>query len=93
MDVRHRLAEVQAPTLVLHSRDDQLVPASHGQEIAAGIPGARLIGLPSKNHILLAEDRPSRASRAKSKTFSARTVDPGLRERALGRSAEGRQWP
>jgi len=56
MDVRHRLAEVRAPTLVLHSRDDQLVPATNGQEIAAGITGARFVGLPSKNHILLADE-------------------------------------
>jgi pimeloyl-ACP methyl ester carboxylesterase len=53
MDVRHRLAEVRAPTLVLHSRDDQFVSARLGQQIAAGIPGARFVGLPSANHILL----------------------------------------
>jgi pimeloyl-ACP methyl ester carboxylesterase len=53
MDVRDRLAEVHAPTLVLHSRDDQLIPATNGQEIAAGITGARFVGLPSNNHILL----------------------------------------
>jgi pimeloyl-ACP methyl ester carboxylesterase len=56
MDVRHRLAEVRAPTLVLHSRDDQLIPATWGQEIAAGIAGARFVGLPSNNHILLADE-------------------------------------
>jgi pimeloyl-ACP methyl ester carboxylesterase len=56
LDVRDRLGEVRAPTLVLHSRDDQLVPARLGQEIAAGIPGAKFIGLPSNNHILLGEE-------------------------------------
>jgi pimeloyl-ACP methyl ester carboxylesterase len=56
MDVRHRLAEVRAPTLVLHSRDDQLVATKLGQEIAAAIPGARFVGLPSGNHILLGEE-------------------------------------
>ena len=54
MDVSHRLAEVRAPTLVLHSRDDQLISAKLGQDIAAGIAGARFVGLPSNNHILLA---------------------------------------
>ena len=58
MDVRHRLAEVRAPTLVLHSRDDQLVSSIHGQEIAAGIAGARFVGLASNNHILL-DDEPA----------------------------------
>ena len=37
MDVRSRLGEVRAPTLVLSSRDDPLIPATQGQEIAAGI--------------------------------------------------------
>ena len=58
MDVRHRLAEVKSPTLVLHSRDDQLIPATNGQDIAAGIAGARFVGLPSNNHILL-DDEPA----------------------------------
>jgi pimeloyl-ACP methyl ester carboxylesterase len=53
MDVRDRLAEIRTPTLVLHSRDDQFVPARLGQEIAAGIAGARFVGLSSNNHILL----------------------------------------
>jgi pimeloyl-ACP methyl ester carboxylesterase len=56
MDVRHRLADVRAPTLVLHSRDDQLVAATFGQEIAAGIAGARFVGLPTNDHILLADE-------------------------------------
>ena len=56
MDVRHRLAQVRAPTLVLHSRDDQFISAKLGQQIAAGIAGARFVGLPSSNHILLANE-------------------------------------
>jgi len=56
LDVRDRLGGVRAPTLVLHSRDDQLIPARLGQEIAAGIPGAKFIGLSSNNHILLGEE-------------------------------------
>lgn len=56
LDVRHRLAEVRAPTLVLHARDDQICPMTFGQEIAAGIPGARFVGLPTRNHILVDDD-------------------------------------
>jgi pimeloyl-ACP methyl ester carboxylesterase len=56
MDVRQRLADVKAPTLVLHSRDDQLISATLGQQIAAGIPGARFVGLASNNHILLGDE-------------------------------------
>jgi pimeloyl-ACP methyl ester carboxylesterase/DNA-binding SARP family transcriptional activator len=58
LDVRHRLAEVQAPTLVLHSRGDQFVPFKRGQELAAGIRGARFVGLPSENH-LIKQDEPA----------------------------------
>jgi len=53
IDVRHRLAEVQAPTLVLHSRRDQRISHEQGQELAAGIPGARFVLLESANHLIL----------------------------------------
>ena len=33
-----------------------MVPAELGREIAAGIPGARFVLLPGKNHILLEGD-------------------------------------
>ena len=56
MDVRRRLAAVTAPTLLLHSRGDRFIPARLGQEIAAGIAGARFIGLPSNNHIVLGDE-------------------------------------
>jgi pimeloyl-ACP methyl ester carboxylesterase len=54
LDVRRILSEVQAPTLILHSRSDQAVPFSQGAELASGIPNARFVPLESRNHILLA---------------------------------------
>jgi len=53
IDVRHRLAQVKAPTLVLHSRDDQRIPLELGRAVAAGIPDARFVALDSRNHILV----------------------------------------
>ena len=53
IDVRPLLAQVKAPTLVFHSRNDQAVPFAQGQEIAAGIPGARFVPLESRDHILI----------------------------------------
>ena len=44
------LAHVQAPTLVLHSRDDAVHPLSEGQKLAKGIPNAQLVVLESRNH-------------------------------------------
>jgi class 3 adenylate cyclase len=45
VDVRPLLPLIQVPTLVLHHRDFQLVPASHGRFLAEHIPGARLVEL------------------------------------------------
>jgi pimeloyl-ACP methyl ester carboxylesterase len=53
LDVREMLAQVRTPTLIFHSRGDQAVPFSQGEELAAGIPAAAFIPLDSENHILL----------------------------------------
>ena len=53
IDVRDRLALVQAPTLVLHSRHDQRISLELGRAVATGIPGARFVPLNSRNHILV----------------------------------------
>jgi proline iminopeptidase len=41
-DVRHRLKEINAPTLVIVGRHDAITPVSCSQEIADAIPIARL---------------------------------------------------
>ncbi len=51
IDVRDLLPKVTTPTLIFHSREDQAVPFSQGEELAAGIPGARFVPLESRNHI------------------------------------------
>lgn len=58
LDVRDLLSQVRTPTLVIHGRDDQVIPFSCGVELARQIPGARLVALQGKNHILL-EDEPA----------------------------------
>ena len=50
------LPEVKAPTLVMHVRDDLLVPIKFGRELAAGISGARFVALPGSNHVPLEQD-------------------------------------
>ena len=57
-DVSALLAQVSVPTLVMHSRDDARVPFDLGRRLAAGIPGARFVPLPSGNHLIL-EDEPA----------------------------------
>lgn len=58
VDVASLLEKVRTPTLVLHSRGDEVVPISEGRILAAGIKGAQFVELDSKNHVLL-EDEPA----------------------------------
>jgi DNA-binding SARP family transcriptional activator/pimeloyl-ACP methyl ester carboxylesterase len=53
IDVRHRLGEVRAPTLVFHARGDQRIAFHSGRELATRIPGARFVPLESDNHLVL----------------------------------------
>lgn len=53
IDVRHRLAEVQCPTIVLHATRDQRIPVEQGRLVASEIPDARFIPLESRNHVLV----------------------------------------
>lgn len=53
IDVSHRLADVKVPTLVAHAREDARVPFEEGRLLAAAIPGARLVPLEGRNHVLL----------------------------------------
>ena len=58
VDVRALLPQVRVPTLVVHCDRDHQVPVERGREIAAAIPGARYVSLPSANHLLM-EDEPA----------------------------------
>lgn len=53
VDIAASLGEVRTPTLVLHARDDEVIPVAEGRLIAGGIPGAEFVELDSRNHILL----------------------------------------
>ena len=56
VDVRDRLQDVKAPTLVMHSRGDLHIPVAAGQELAARIPNAEFVELDSNNHLLLGRE-------------------------------------
>ena len=47
------LQQVTVPTLVLHARQDGVVPLEEGRLLAAGIPDSRFVELESRNHVLL----------------------------------------
>ena len=56
VDIRPRLADIKAPTLVMHANEDMRVPFQSGRELAAGIPGALFSALESKNHLMPESD-------------------------------------
>jgi pimeloyl-ACP methyl ester carboxylesterase/DNA-binding winged helix-turn-helix (wHTH) protein len=56
IDVRPLLRDVRVPTLVVHCDRDHVVSPRLGQLLAAEIPGARYVSLPSANHLLLEEE-------------------------------------
>ena len=43
VDISDRLGSVFVPTLVIHGKADRAIPYRGGQELAAGIPGARFL--------------------------------------------------
>jgi pimeloyl-ACP methyl ester carboxylesterase len=51
-DLRSRLANITAPTLVLHGSDDPLVPPEAGKDTAANIKGAKLLIIEGMGHDL-----------------------------------------
>jgi pimeloyl-ACP methyl ester carboxylesterase/DNA-binding CsgD family transcriptional regulator len=53
MDVTDLLGRVRAPTLVIHGREDNIVPIAEGRLLASAIPGAEFVQLESRNHVLL----------------------------------------
>jgi pimeloyl-ACP methyl ester carboxylesterase len=60
IDVTDLLPKVTVPTLVMHARDEARVPFDAGRRMAAGISGARLVSLSSRNHLIL-ESEPAYA--------------------------------
>ena len=49
-DVRGRLAEIRAPTLIIHGREDGRVPLERAEELLRAIPGSRLVVLEDCGH-------------------------------------------
>jgi pimeloyl-ACP methyl ester carboxylesterase/DNA-binding CsgD family transcriptional regulator len=58
LDITDLLEQVRVPTLVVHAREDNIVPIAEGRLLATAIPDAQFVELESKNHVLL-EDEPA----------------------------------
>ena len=58
LDVRHALATVQAPTLVLHWRDEKVFELAEAEYLADHIPGAELVVLDGEDHAWFVKPEP-----------------------------------
>ncbi|MEV0934932.1 3-oxoadipate enol-lactonase [Streptomyces phaeochromogenes] len=54
-DIRERLPEIGAPTLLVAGRDDPATPPAHLREIADAVPGAALVEIPGASHLAPAQ--------------------------------------
>jgi pimeloyl-ACP methyl ester carboxylesterase len=70
LDITDLLAEVKAPTLVMHLRGDLITPFEAGRRLAAGIPGAQFVALQGQRNM----SRPPTDSSKRSSCFSANEV-------------------
>ena len=60
-DTSARLGEIDAPTLVVHGREDRMLPVTNAEPIARAIPGARLEILDGVGHLFWIEE-PARSA-------------------------------
>jgi 3-oxoadipate enol-lactonase len=58
-----RIAQITAPTMVIHGETDLLIPPANGRLIAERIPGAQLMMIPRASHIF-ETDQPGVATHA-----------------------------
>ncbi len=56
VDVEALLGQIAVPTIILHAADEVVAPFSQARFMAARIPGAHLVSLDSKNHILFSHE-------------------------------------
>jgi DNA-binding SARP family transcriptional activator/pimeloyl-ACP methyl ester carboxylesterase len=56
LDATVDAAQVTAPTLILHSKDDRVWRFSEAEELHGLMPGSRLVQLESNNHILRGDE-------------------------------------
>jgi pimeloyl-ACP methyl ester carboxylesterase len=69
---RYHLEAITVPTLIAHTRDDQLASHEASQRAAERIPGARFVSLESGGHLLLGQQKKGRDELAE---FFAETRD------------------
>ncbi len=56
IDIMELLPKLTVPTLVIHAREDSVVPYAQGRLLATSIPGAKFVTLETENHVPLPGD-------------------------------------
>jgi DNA-binding NarL/FixJ family response regulator len=56
VDLHNELRRITAPTIVLQAIGDRATTFDNAVSVSSRIPGARLVALESRNHILLADE-------------------------------------
>ena len=74
----YNLAAISVPTLIAHTKDDQLASHDASKRAAERIPGARFVSLDSGGHLMIGQQKKQREALAR---FFAETGDRGV-ERA-----------
>ena len=87
LDVRHRLASVRAPTLVMQRHGDRVVPVAVGQLLADRIAHAELALLEGDDHFLWHGDADSVLQTVLAFIARPRSTGPAPRRTAGGRGA------
>jgi pimeloyl-ACP methyl ester carboxylesterase len=57
VDVRSVLPTISVPTLVVHRRDDTVMPVRQARYLAEHIPGARLVEVPGRDYVYFVGDQ------------------------------------
>jgi pimeloyl-ACP methyl ester carboxylesterase/DNA-binding CsgD family transcriptional regulator len=56
VDIEHLLPRITVPTMIIHAVNDAVVPFDQGRNMASQIPGAEMVPVDSKNHILMSSE-------------------------------------
>lgn len=75
IDLTDRLDDIRCPTLIIHGTHDPRRPSSHGAQLAAGIPGARLVPFDTGHNPML--EAPERFEREVTHFLEETAMAPG----------------
>lgn len=70
----YNLEAISVPTLIIHTKDDQLASHDASKRAAERIPGARFVGLDSGGHLMIGQQTKQREALVR---FFAETRDRG----------------